>query len=148
MAKIKQRELARELYLQTDKSQKEIATMCEVSEKTLGKWITDANWDGIKKAQRESPEKIINDLYAELEEINTAIKGNDPGHRFADAKTADARNKIIVSINRLKKEVALPQYVAVSTALIDFIASRDLEAAKRVRPLFDEFLRNKSNDVK
>ncbi len=50
MAKDKEKRLAKELYLQ-GKSQKEIAMLTGVTEKTISRWVTTGNWKTIRDAK-------------------------------------------------------------------------------------------------
>lgn len=147
MAKIHERELAKELFLQTNLTQKQIAEKVGVGEKTMSIWAIEGEWESLKRSQNESPERIIRALYGELEEINRAIQGREEGKRFADSREADARNKIIASINRMTKEVAMPQYVSVCMKLVDFVAARNLSLAKDLSELITEFLLEKSKQI-
>ncbi|MDN4015252.1 hypothetical protein QX233_22650, partial [Chryseobacterium gambrini] len=52
-----------DLFLETDKTQKEIAEIIHVTEKTLGKWKTEGEWDLLKSASTVTARKIIENLY-------------------------------------------------------------------------------------
>ncbi|MEZ5017349.1 MAG: hypothetical protein R2800_09880 [Flavipsychrobacter sp.] len=138
--KDKEKNLARELFLYTNKTQKEIAEIVDVNTKTMSQWVSDGEWETIKKMQQQTPERIINDLYKELDEINSFIKNKEEGKRYADSKEADARNKIISSIKGMVREVALPQYVQVIVKLMDYLQRHDLATAKALNPHANDFL--------
>lgn len=142
MAKAKENEkaLARELYMQTGMTIKEIAGIAQVNRATVGEWATSENWEAIKKAQQHSPDKLIQAYYAELDELNAHIQAKEKGKRFADSKESDARNKIIISIMRLKNQTSLPQYVAVMIKFMEVLQSKSLKLSKEVAPLANEFL--------
>lgn len=144
--KKKEQDLARELFLNTDRSQKDIAEIVGVSQKAVSGWATDGHWAEMKKMREQTPERIVSDLYRELDEINTAIKNREAGTRFATSAEADARRKIISSIKDMMKEVTLPQYVHVIVALMDYLQNIDLEAAKLLTPLANDFLLKVSSD--
>lgn len=147
MAKTEAKNLARELFFHTDKTQKEIASMVGVSTRSMNDWATEGNWSALKQIERVTPEKAIQDLYKELDQVNTLVKSRADGERFASAKEADARRKIVATIRDLERQVALPQYVQVCIELMEFVKEADLELAQKVNPQVNEFLMVKAAHV-
>ena len=145
MAKKNEQELAKQLFLQSDKTQKQIASIVGTQESTIGKWVKDGGWEELKETLRTSDEQIIRDLYQELVKITERVKKSEDG--FADSKIADARNKIIASINRMQKQVALPQKVAVCMQLLDFVAAKDLKLGKDLDTHIGRFLNDQAKNV-
>lgn len=93
MKKAEQKELARELFASTKKSQKEIAALVGVTEKTLGAWKAEGHWEASKKARAATPDKaiakILEVLYSRLE---------------ADDIKADEIAKLVASIEKLRPD--------------------------------------------
>jgi uncharacterized protein YjcR len=144
MAKKNEQELAKQLFLQSDKTQKQIASIVGTQESTIGKWVKEGGWDDLKETLRTSDDQIIRDLYAEMVAINKFIKENGG---YPDSKMADARNKVIASINRMQKQVALPQKVAVCMQLLDFVAAKNLTDGKTLDTYIGRFLNDQAKNV-
>lgn len=138
MAKKNEQELAKSYYMQTDKTQKEIADIVGVGENTLGKWVKEGGWEETKETLRISNEKIIMNLYKEIQKIDDFVQKSETG--FADSKMADARNKILTSIIKLEKQIALPQKVAVGVQFVEFILSKNLADGKKTDIYLGQFL--------
>jgi len=145
MAKAKDKEklLAKELYMQTSKTIDEISTIVSVNRLTVGGWAKEGNWKAIKEAQKQTPERVVQSMYAELDQINEFIKKQKEGLRFPDAAIANSRNLIILGIKRMQQQIALPQYVAVLSKFLEHIQRLDLELSKKLAPIANDFL----NDV-
>jgi transposase len=145
MAKAKDKEklLAHELYLQTNKTIEEIASIVGVNRLTVGGWVKEGKWKTIKEVQKQTPERVVQSMYAELEQLNKHIQNKDEGERFADAKIATSRNLIILGIKRMQQQIALPQYVAVLTKFLEHVQRMDIELSKLIAPIANDFL----NDV-
>jgi hypothetical protein len=142
MAKGKEKEkaLAKELYLQTNKTLEEIADIVSVSRLTIGTWSKEGKWKDIKEVQSQTPERIVQALYNEVEQLNRAVSNRADGMRYADSKESDARNKIILSIKRMQTQIALPQYVAVLIKFLEHVQKIDLELSKKIAPIANNFL--------
>lgn len=149
MAKAKDKEklLAKELYMQTNKTIEEIASIVNANRLTVGSWAKEGNWKTMKDAQKQTPERVVQALYAELEELNAHILKQPEGMRFADSKQSDARNKIILSIKRMQNQIALPQYVAVLIKFLEALQSKNLDLSKQLAPHANEFLNDMASSL-
>ena len=76
LKKSQAKEYAKTLFLDTSKklTQKEIAKRAGVRPNTVGRWIDNEGWEKLRKSMLVTRQKMINDLYDQLENINTIIK--------------------------------------------------------------------------
>jgi uncharacterized protein YjcR len=76
---------AKTLYLKEDVTvQKELAERVGVNPNTVGRWIKDEGWEKLRMNLLMTREEQLQNLYAELKELNEFIKDKKPGKRFAD----------------------------------------------------------------
>lgn len=136
-----EREFAAMLYIQQGLSQKEIAVRVKVSEKTIGKWKIDDQWDKQKRSFMVVREEQITDLYEKLEALNNHIKTNQ--ENLVSVKDVDAISKLTASIKHLETETSVAEIIGVAKKYIDFIRESDLEFAKKVTTYFDLFIQHK-----
>lgn len=81
MAKKKEQALAEKYFVEFYKSQKEIAELLEVTEKTVGDWVKKGNWKKLRDARinntgtrAENIKKVIADLTESTLEIRNKIR--------------------------------------------------------------------------
>src|SRR5690554_1991144 len=81
MAKKKERQIAYELFVEMFKTQKEIAEIIGVSEKTVGNWVKQGNWKAERdarlnshKTQTQNIRDLILDLTEEAKELAEQIR--------------------------------------------------------------------------
>jgi len=77
MAKIsaqKRREIAEQLYIYQDMSQKEIAAYLETSEQTITRWKNKHKWEELRCAQTVTRDNILKNLYTAANEIQEVAK--------------------------------------------------------------------------
>lgn len=103
--------LAKILYCHQKLDAKIVAKKVGVSENTMSAWVVKFNWKSLRRRLLVSKEEILNNLYEQIEELNTAIKNKPPGQRFADVKQADALVKYTASIRNLETELAIADLV-------------------------------------
>ncbi len=95
VTKSTEKEKAHYLYFNTAKTQKEIANMLDVTEKTMSGWVTGGNWAELKKATYYSPDQETHFLYEELREIDNNIRKRPEGERFGTKLELEAKAKIL-----------------------------------------------------
>ena len=76
-----QKQKAEELFLNTEKTQKEIADAVGIDPKTLYRWIQQGQWRELKSATRRMPSVLVENIYAQLDDINYNISQRERGNR-------------------------------------------------------------------
>lgn len=69
-----EKDFAKILFVNDYVTQKEIAIRLKVSEKTVGKWCKDGNWDSLKTSMLVTKDNQLTALYEQLEIKNKEIK--------------------------------------------------------------------------
>ena len=133
---------AKILFVQDKLSQKEISAKTDVSEKTIGKWVAEGNWEKLRKNFVLTRQEQMGNLLDELEELNQVIKDRPKGQRFADSKEADIRRKIIKDIKELETKTNKPEAISACIALLEFIRKIDLKVAQELSKYIDGFIKS------
>lgn len=133
------KKLARELYLQSGMDQKEIAEAVGVTENTMSRWVQP--WKREKELRATGMERIVQDMMDEVIEITDAIKAKPAGQRYADSKTADARNKILAGVQRLRSSVTLSSHITVMLDFLKFAAAQEAsDTAAHIKQIGTHYL--------
>lgn len=147
MAKTDEKKLARALYLNTQHTAKEIADMVKVSEKTLGKWKEDENWDKLKAAKSATRDDIIAMNYILLRDVtehNQMLQKN----RELSSKDIDMQHKISSTIKNLEGEESLSDYIQAFTPFLEWMKEEDNKLAIKFAELSQKFLLMKTTELK
>ena len=136
-------EYAKMLYIDTSQKLtiKEIAHRVGVRPNTVSVWIKNFGWEKLRKSLLVTRQKMIVDLYDQLEWLNNDIKTRDV--KVADAKEANTIAVITTSIKRLETETSVAEIYEVATSFLDYLKPQDFELYKRLMPLFDAFINAK-----
>lgn len=141
LSKNQEKAYAKELYVNQNLTKKEVAERVGVTEKTIGKWANDNEWDSLKKSLLTTKQNQLSFLYNQLDFLNTDIAQRD--YKVAVGKEADTIIKLTVAINRLETETSIADTVEVAREFIDFIRPIDLDMAKILTGFFDDFINHK-----
>lgn len=142
LSRAKKRELAKQLYLRDNLSQKEIADMVDITPKSLSKWIKDERWDTEKSAYTVTREQQIQRLYGHISAINEAISARDAGQNVPNAKEADTLNKLATAIRKLENEIGISEVIAASIKVCNFLRAKgEVDAAKTMAGWFNAYIK-------
>ena len=136
-------EYAKMLFLDTEQklTNKEIAERVGVRANTVANWIKKEGWEKLRKSLMVTRQKMISDLYDQLEWLNDEIKNRDI--KVASAKESDSIAKLTNAIERLETDISIAEVYEVSTQFLDFIKPIDFDLYKKLVPLFDTFINSK-----
>lgn len=137
----KDKEIAKMLFVHEGLSRKAIADRLGYTEKTIGSWVTEGEWDKSKKTISYSKSNELQRLLNQLEELNDFIDLKPAGTRFPDSKEADIQKKINASIRDLEVEMNIRDAVKVSMDFLQFLNRRDAVLAKAVSDHLDAYLK-------
>lgn len=142
LSRAKKKELAKQIYLRDNLSQKEIAEMVEVSAKTLCKWVNEEKWDAEKSAYTITREQQIQRIYGHISAINQAISDREPPQNVPDAKEADTLNKLATAIRKLENEVGIAEVIGVCMKVCNHLRAKDkVEEAKQAAVWFNDYIK-------
>jgi transposase len=141
ITKKEEKNYAQILFVSENLTAKEIAARVGVSEKTVGKWIKDGNWEKLRKSLLITKQQQISMLYDQLAFINNDIANREV--KVATSKEADVISKITSSIQRMEIETSIGQIVEVAKNFIEFVREYDLAFAKDATKHFDSFIQTK-----
>jgi len=120
LSRERKRDLALEMYLNTDKSQKEICEIVGWTEKTFTENKEKGQWDSLKGASTITAANIIKKLYLRLEKLVDA-----------DKIDADALIKVTKSIEFLSnKKVTISHHINCAKEFTIWLFAKNPELAK------------------
>lgn len=126
-----------DLFINTDKTQKEICEIVGWSERTFTSYKNKENWEEIRSATLLSPNVIIRNLYKKLADETADGKSIDPDKiaKLASSieKLSDRRNTISAIINVFKEFTA-------------FLMPLNSNLAKEVNTYQKQFIDHKLNE--
>lgn len=133
---------AEQLFLNTGRSQKEIAQQLGIDPKTLYRWMKQGHWRELRSATRRMPSILVENIYSQLDDLNHAIAARDRGDRYPTRDESLTINRLINSIGKVKKEVSQGQNIEFMMSFIGWIQQQDDELAKRLTEFGSAYLKS------
>lgn len=121
---------------------KELALRVGVTPKTAAAWVNEGMWEKRRQNMLLTREEQMQNLLIELEELNNFIKTKKEGKRYADAKEADIRRKLIKDIKDLETKASISEIIETSKRFIRWLAAIDFEKSKEVANLLNAFIKD------
>lgn len=144
MAKKSEKLLARELYMNTSMTQKEIAERLSVTVKTISDWKDEGNWEALRAAKKVTKAALISNYYTILNTMQQQIADRRPPENVPTSKEADIMAKIGSQIEKIDKQSSLQDYILAFEEFLEFLLVRDPELARIIAPFQYEFLQEKA----
>jgi transposase-like protein len=141
------KELALSLYLNTDKTQAEIAERVGVSENTLSAWAIAGNWKTMKGARTTTRAQLITQLYQQCALIEEAAVDDKGNKRAMNHKEIQSVKMITKSISELDKTMSLDTYIQVMEEMMTWIWKIAPEQAKAIMGKVDGFVNHKLGEL-
>ncbi len=140
LKKSEAQEYAKMLFLDTTQKLtiKEIAERVGVRPNTVSNWIKKESWDKLRKSLMVTRQKMISDLYDQLEWLNNDIKTRKT--KVATSKESNTIAVITTSIKRLETETSIAEVYEVATSFLDYLKPQDFNLYKKLIPIFDGFI--------
>lgn len=133
-------EIARTLYLTTEKTQKEICGIVGWTEKTFTEQKQKGNWAGIKDVKGLTKQQIIVLLHQQtLALVNEANNEN----RLLSAKEIDSVAKLTSSIAKLESKVNIETYIEVFEEFNKWLMGINIKYAQTNNEHQDLFIQSK-----
>jgi|GEM_PF-1962812 len=141
---IEKKQQAQFLYMAGSKSQKEIADVVGVCERTVHSWIHQYAWDKLRLAAFQAPITIGDNLAAQIVELQNSIKAREPNNRFPNMQEAEITRKLITCYEKIKKFPSLSQSMQVLETFRNYIRPIDKDFAREVGRYTNDFLEAKA----
>lgn len=135
---------ARNLFFQTNKTQGEIASEVGVSDKTLYLWTQAGDWHRLRSASRLMPSMIIENFYAQVQELNDDIRSRPPGKRYPTLQESEIIRKMMLTIERSKKKHTQPEYMELMQKFLEWLYPQNNELLQTITDYADNFLKSQS----
>lgn len=141
--KTAQQSQARDLYLNTTLTQKDIARYLSVSEKTVYLWIKQHSWDKLKQASLAAPAIIADNLFNQVVELQAHIASREEGNRFPSQQEADITRKLILCIEKLKLYPSQGSCMQMMRSFLDFVGNSNAGLQQQIMQYAKDFLEGK-----
>ena len=142
MKQDQKRELAKTLYLMTDKSQKEICEVVGWTEKTFSANKQKEGWEQLKAARTTSRDNLVGILHIQALKITEAAQKKN---RILTNTEVDSISKIASSIEKLEKKNHLESFITVFEQFNKWLVNFKPESAQEINQLQDLFIQNLIN---
>jgi DNA-binding XRE family transcriptional regulator len=135
--KTREQQLAKDLYLQTQKTQQEIAEILNLNRKTIYLWIRHGKWEEMKIAARQAPCVVLQDIYNHVDQINIRISSRED--HCPTPVEVDMLRKLL-NMTKVIEKKHTGAYIEAFQELTMFIAKRNNDLAKQVTRFANDYV--------
>jgi len=133
-------DVARTLYLMTEKTQKEICAVVGWAEKTFTEQKQKGKWNALRDTKSLTKQQIISMLHTQTLKLVEAAKDEA---RLLTAKEVDSIAKLAASIDKLEKKITIEDYIEVFEEYNKWLMLKDANFAQVNNHHQDLFIQSK-----
>lgn len=133
-------EVARTLYLMTEKTQKEICEVVGWTEKTFTEQKQKGKWNELRDTKSLTKQQIISMLHYQTLKIVDNAKDED---RILNAREVDSIAKLTASIDKLEKKATIETYIEVFEEYNRWLMGVNVDFAQRNNQHQDLFIQSR-----
>ena len=133
-------DVARTLYLMTEKSQKEICEVVNWAEKTFTEQKQKGKWNELRDTKSLTKQQIVSMLHTQLLKISDVAKDEN---RLLSAREVDSIAKLASSIDKLEKKATIETYIEVFEEFNRWLMVVNVDFAQRNNHFQDLFIQSK-----
>lgn len=137
------KEVAKALYLNTDKSQREICEIVGWTEKTFSDTKSKQRWGEIKETKNLTKQQIISMLHAQT--LKTMQLAQDE-NRLLKASEVDCIAKLTASIDKLERRATIETIIEVFEEYNNWLLTLNVPLAQENNKWQDKYVMGKIND--
>ncbi|MCD6010647.1 MAG: helix-turn-helix protein [Flavipsychrobacter sp.] len=134
---------ARNLYLQSDLTQAQIADIIGVSQKTVSQYVNENKWQLLKDRAKQMPALFLEQMIGELEDINQVIASRPKGERHPTLQEAEVRRKIMYSMASVKERQSVGTHIEAVINFLAHVAEENPEHARLIARYSDQYFTGK-----
>jgi putative ATPase subunit of terminase (gpP-like) len=142
MNREQKRETAKGLFVKSDMTQKEIAVLLGVSEKTVSEWRKKYDWDSARQIQSITRKSLLEDAYRQLDAINQKVTANGG---IPDKALSDAKAECLREIEKFS-DTPTHIYIDVFEDFCAWLSKYSPKELRRFSELSLRFVENKQQD--
>lgn len=140
MKSAQKKQIAKELYMLGNHTQKELAQRVGVTENTMGKWCKE--WKPIKAAATATKNEVIQRID---EQINKVFEAAEKESRSLTSTDTDMLSKLSKIRESMNKEIGLSIIMQVFIEYNNFLMSHDSELCRQNNKYQDQFVNLKAS---
>jgi hypothetical protein len=131
---------ARKLFLQTDLSKTEIATVLGIPIRTLHYWVGVQRWDIQKQCATQMPSAIATNCYQLLANFTGQLLAPERRGTLMTHKEAETIHKLTVTISKLKARTTLSENMDIFNNFLQNVRSYSPQLADIITPHVTAFI--------
>ena len=119
----RKKRLAYTLYVENGLEQKVISQITGISERSIGAWKKDNNWEADKEESRMGFEQQRRRIRKQIDNVLTQIEERDAPHNIPNSKESDTINKLADAAKKLQTELSFAHKSESGKQFIQYIQS-------------------------
>jgi DNA-binding XRE family transcriptional regulator len=142
---LEKKQQARNLFLQTELTKSQIASMLNVSRRTVSYWSKEDNWQRLKTAATHMPSILADNCYHLIGQMQESCLSERRINNPITAKEVDTMHKLALTVGKLKNRSTVNESMEMFGFFLDGLKRRNPRLAEEIAPYVDEYISGRAS---
>jgi len=138
------RQIAKNLYFQTNLTKTQIAGMLNVSRRSIGNWVKEGDWARLRESARHLPSLLAENCYHIIGHLTENYLSERRITNPVTTKEIDGLHKLTITATKLKNRNTLNESMEMFGFFMEMLKSRNSRLADEVMPYIDEYMSSRA----
>jgi hypothetical protein len=131
---------AKTLFFQSGLNNSQIATLLNVSRRSISTWVKEGDWNRLKQSAKYLPSMLAENCYHIIGHLTESYLSESRLTNPVTFKEVEALHKLTITAKKLQNRCTLNENMELFGYFMEMVSQRNPELARTIHPYIDEFI--------
>jgi hypothetical protein len=131
---------AKTLFFQSGLNNTQIASLLNVSRRSISTWVKEGDWNRLKQSAKYLPSMLAENCYHIIGHLTESYLSESRLTNPVTFKEVEALHKLTITAKKLQNRCTLNENMELFGYFMEMVSQRNPELARTIHPYIDEFI--------
>jgi hypothetical protein len=131
---------AKTLFFQSGLNNSQIASLLNVSRRSISTWVKEGDWNRLKQSAKYLPSMLAENCYHIIGHLTESYLSENRLTNPVTFKEVEALHKLTITAKKLQNRCTINENMELFGYFIEMVSKRNPELAQTIHPYIDEFI--------
>jgi hypothetical protein len=131
---------AKTLFFQSGLNNTQIASLLNVSRRSISTWVKEGDWNRLKQSAKYLPSMLAENCYHIIGHLTESYLSESRLTNPVTFKEVEALHKLTITAKKLQNRCTLNENMELFGYFMEMVSQRNPELAQTIHPYIDEFI--------
>ncbi len=131
---------AKTLFFQSGLNNSQIASLLNVSRRSISTWVKEGDWNRLKQSAKYLPSMLAENCYHIIGHLTESYLSENRLTNPVTFKEVEALHKLTITAKKLQNRCTINENMELFGYFMEMVSQRNPELAQTIHPYIDEFI--------